>query len=638
MFIREYVTINKKTQTKYVTHRLVESIKTEKGPRQRIIMHLGTLSLPKTQWRKLAAILESRLAGQVPLFEEQNPDVAQVADQAMSHYQFIRSKRQEKVNRQTQENIRSVDLNSATTGDSRSLGPELVANAMWKRLDFETILKSCGFDATHISLAKAVIIGRLVAPSSDLDTWKWFRKRTALAEMTPVDVTVRGKDAFYEITDALFAQKNQLEQRLRNNEVTLFSLQTTLFLYDLTNTYFEGDCQKNELAKRGKSKENRMDCPLVTLALVVDQFGFPVFSQIYSGNQSEPKTLQEILNQVYQDGGLVFTDILPTIVMDRGIATRENIALIQSLKYPYIVIERRTVEKEYEEEFANARETFERIDKNEGKKPANTKTTRQANQTGPEDEDPIVYVKKIPWEQGCRILCLSVGREKKEQAMDALKEKRFLEDITRLKTSVANKNIVLVDKVAERIGKIKGRYPTVTRYYEIKIEMSEDSKKVMSVTWDKKPTREKRSTLTGCYVIETTHENMTAKEIWQHYMTLNRVESAFSDLKTELGMRPVYHHLAERTQAHLFVSVLAYHLLISIEHQLRGNGDHREWMTIKKELSTHQRNTIIVTDNEQRIHHIRVSGMPEVAHQEIYKLLGVKDPLKQKRSLAGSRK
>ena len=203
---------------------------------------------------------------------------------------------------------------------------------------------------------------------------------------------------------------------------------------------------------------------------------------------------------------------------------------------------------------------------------------------------------------------------------------------------MAKKNVILIDKVAERIGRIKGRYPTVNRYYEIKMELSEDQKEVRAVTWDKKIITDKRSILNGCYVIETSHENMTAQEIWHHYMTLTRVESAFSDLKTELGMRPVYYQLAERTKAHLFISVLAYHLLISIEHQLREKGDHREWMTIKKELSTHQRNTIIFTDNGHRIHHIRVSGTTEVVHKEIYKVLGVKNNLRRKHSLFGSRK
>ncbi|WP_207636009.1 IS1634 family transposase [Desulfofarcimen acetoxidans] len=378
MFIHEYVTTNKKTQTKYITHRLVESVKTEKGPRQRIRMHLGTLTLPKTEWRKLASFLEARLAGQVSLFEDLDPDVAKIADQAMEHYLFTQTRQQEKLERKSQEDMYSVDLNSATTGDSRSLGPELVANSMWERLEFDTFLKSCGLDESEISLSKAVIIGRLVAPSSDLGTWKWFCNRTALAEMTPVDVTARGKDAFYEIADVLYAHKSQIEQGLRSNEISLFSLNTTLFLYDLTNTYFEGSCQNNELAARGKSKEKRTDCPLVTLALVVDQYGFPVFSQIYSGNQSEPQTLEEILNQVYTDGGLVFHDILPTIVMDRGIATKENIELIKSKKYPYTIIERRSVEKDYEEDFRNARSTFERIDKNEGIKPLIPLATKQS--------------------------------------------------------------------------------------------------------------------------------------------------------------------------------------------------------------------------------------------------------------------
>jgi transposase len=192
-------------------------------------------------------------------------------------------------------------------------------------------------------------------------------------------------------------------------------------------------------------------------------------------------------------------------------------------------------------------------------------------------------------------------------------------------------------KIGERIGKIKAKYPTVGRYYEIETKVSDDNKKVTEIVWTKKPARQQRSILTGCYVIETTQTNLSAIDIWKQYMQLTRVESAFQDLKSELGLRPVYHQTANRTESHLFIGVLAYHLLNSIEYVLKTNGDTREWKTIKKVLATHERNTIILKGDDRKIYHIRVSGTPEPCHNEIYRTLKIKDHLKRKKTCYFSR-
>lgn len=582
-------------------------------------MELGSLALPKSQWRKLAALLEARLAGQLSLFEDE-AELSRAADHAMAHYDFLQSQQKEKTVRHDQRELVNIDMNSVATSVSRSLGPELVAHTYWERLGFDVLLNDCTLTPTEQSLAKAVIIARLIAPTSDLATWNWLRNQTALLELLPVDLSEIGKDAVYEIADKLLIHKNTLETALRKRETELFPGETTLFLYDLTNTYFEGRCADNHLAKRGKSKEKRSDCPLVTMALVVDQRGFPLHSQIYGGNQSEPETLSDIIQRLYQsDETDLFSDIRPTIVMDRGIATKDNIKLLKENQYPYIVVERRAVEKDYVEEFTNAKSSFKRVDQQAGADLSQEITVTEA-----------VYAKKIPWEDGCRVLCISEGREKKEMAMDTLKEERFLQDLTALQTSVAKGNIKLLEKVGERVGRLKERYPSIARHYDIQFEQNTDQKKVTALTWTKKPTRSERSTLTGCYVIETSHKELSAEEVWRLYTTLTQVEYAFRSLKTDLGVRPVHHQLAERTRGHLFISVLAYHLLICIEHQLRENNDHRKWSTIRKQLATHQRNTVILTDEHDQIHHIRVSGKPESIHQEIYKLLDVTDPLKQK--------
>lgn len=170
---------------------------------------------------------------------------------------------------------------------------------------------------------------------------------------------------------------------------------------------------------------------------------------------------------------------------------------------------------------------------------------------------------------------------------------------------------------------------TRIKYYDIKSTLNEEKTKVEKIFIEKKETRDKRTDLTGCYVIETSHEDLAAEKIWRLYTTLTRVKSSFKALKTDLGMRPVHHQLAERTEGYLFISLLAYHLLNSIEGTLSDNGHNRRWSTVKDELSTHQRTTVVVMDEDNDMHHIRVSGQPESSHREIYKLLDAKDPLKR---------
>lgn len=624
MFIREYKTKNKKLKTTYITHRLIESYRTEKGSRQRIIMHLGKLDIPRKRWEELAAILEARLSGQMSFLEE-DKEIAAVADDALRHNQFIKNRREEEGKIAENADMQEIDLNRVGKTLDRSLGAELVANTIWERLDFDGILKDCGFDTMQLSLAKAVILGRLIKPGSELSTWKWFQNMTALIEMTPYDLTGMGKDMFYEIGDLLFVNKDKIEEGLVKKEKAEFMLNKRIFLYDLTNTYIEGNAKGNKKAKRAKSKEKRTDCPLIALALVVDENGFPLFSQIYEGNKSEPETLADVLKRLEQDGKDVFNGQKPVLIMDKGIATNKNIELIKGKQYEYTVVTRQQAEKDYEKEFAGIK-MF--IETGKGNIPDGWEVV---------DKNDTVYVKKIMGEKACHVLSISTGRTEKERNMDELKEKRFAEDMGKIKKSFEKGNIIAPVKVAERIGKIKGKYPTITRYYEFDIKISDDNKKVTEILWWKKPSRAQRSILTGCYVIESTQINLSGNEIWHQYMQMNRVECAFQDLKSELGLRPINHQTEKRTDAHLFIGVLAYHLLNSIESILKANGDTREWKTIKQELSTHERSTVILNGSNKKIYRIRVSGTPESNHNEIYRKLKVKDPLQSKKTCVFSR-
>ena len=177
----------------------------------------------------------------------------------------------------------------------------------------------------------------------------------------------------------------------------------------------------------------------------------------------------------------------------------------------------------------------------------------------------------------------------------------------------------------------------MAKYYDVTVIEDKVTKKVAYLKCSKKKIRKERTVLSGCYVIETTHKEYDALEIWKLYMTLTNVEGAFRALKTDLGMRPVYHQNKKRTEGHLFISILAYHLLINIERRLREKNDHRKWSTIKTELSAHRRGTIIFIDSNNVINHLRVLGMPESNHKKIYKLLDFKDPTVKIHRLAGVR-
>jgi transposase len=603
MFIRQYRTKNKKNGKVYIKHQLVESYRTEKGPRQRIIMSLGKIDLERSEWRRLAFALEGKLSGQDTLIEE--PEISAAADAAMRNYDFYKIRKKSK---EVRDKSLTIDLEKVGTTACRTLGPELAGTSAWEKLSMNTILKDAGLDKKSRELAKAVILARLISPASEAATLKWIKERSSVAEIINTDLLEIKKDPIYEIADILLYRKEAIEKLLREKEEQIFPNSSTLFLYDLTNTYFEGQCKNNSIARRGKSKERRSDCSLITLALLTDSRGYPVFSQIYKGNVSEPITLSDVLDKLEADIKKTLFSKRPTIVADRGIATKANIALLEERDYPYMVIERKKTEADYIKEFEKAEDSFDKIVKDSG----------------------TIYFKKVKSGNKARLLVASEAKKEKEEAMDSLKETRFLEDARKLKKSIARGNIILLSKIQIRIGRLMQKYPTVAKYYDMDTETDKAGKKVLALRISKKKEkRDNRKVLTGCYVIETTHRDMKAADILKSYHSLTRIEAAFKSLKTDLGIRPVYHQTAERSMGHLFISVLAYHLLNTIELNLLSKGEASKWSTIRDELSTHMRTTVILAGVDGGIHHIRVSSRPEPGHQEIYNLLEIKDPLKR---------
>ncbi len=614
MFIRETKTHNKKTGKVYVKHTLVESFRSPTGPRQRTIMQLGEIPLPKEDWPALASELERRISGQpgsgLPGFQAAAVSVA--ADLAMRGFGTRARLKADNVESERDACFASVNLKTATSGESRSIGAELAVDAAWKALGMPSILKELGFSAADRSMAEAVVAARLIAPGSDLAAWRWMREASAIGEVTEERLADAGRNQVYKATDRLLARKDLLEKHLRDKESKLFpAVDQRLFLFDLTNFYMEGQCLGNSFAQHGKSKEKRSDCRLVSLAMAVDGRGFPIFSKVYPGNIGEPATLEQVLREAGVIGGEPLLEFARTaVVMDRGIATDANLALLSEHGLDHICIERGARDRRHLDIFAGAEAD-----------PEFTVVEREGGHT--------IRIRKMPADADGRVevLCVSSARRGKEEAMLARWEERASADLVRLCESVGKGNIKSRDKITRKIGRLEERYAGLSRRFGW--ELADDTGKpgdVLSMSFSRKAlvedSPEGGNPLLGAYVISTTLGGLDAGEIWSLYMTQTRVEAAFKSLKSDLGTRPIHHQNAERTEAHLFVSVLAYHLLNFIEQRLREAGDTRKWSTIRTALATHQRNTLILVDAEKAIHHIRQTGAPEAAHLDIYGKIG----------------
>ncbi|MDR1639416.1 MAG: hypothetical protein LBT59_06965 [Clostridiales bacterium] len=389
--------------------------------KQTTVMNLGKLALPRKQWPELALLLESMINKQIVMDGAFSSAIMDLAKECMKSNKVYPQVTVTNIHSK-EKPPRNVDMREIKVRNKRTLGPELVCQWAWDKLQISSILKKANFTQKDIGMARAAVFGRMIYPGSERRTYAWAQDRSSLFEFPDFDVSQYGIDQFYNISDMVYNAKKTIEDELYSIENKLFPpSDNVVFHYDLTNTYFEGGALRNTCGKRGKSKEKRTDCPLMSLSLAVRNDGFPVYSCIYSGNQPEP-----------------------------------IIEMLQCEKFDYVVVRREDETKNYKDIFKNGRETF--------------------------------------------------------------------------------------DVVSEGL---------------------------------------------------------------------------------------VFHQTNERSSAHIFVTLLAYHLVIAILNTLSKHGDKRSWATLRDILFTHCRFSLFHEDKlKGKAVNIRMSGVPEEEHLEIYKKLGITDYLK----------
>ena len=595
MYIRQ--TISKQKGKIYTNYLLVESVSTEKGPRQRTICSLGSLKpRPKEEWLALARKVERALSGEPSLFPESDTEVASLVRKAQEY-----RRRKATPPSSPPDQCISVIPDRVELRSARSAGAVHVGWCLAQRLGLPDILAECGFSPAEQLLTLALILNRLIAPGSEHATPDWLRS-TAFSDILATDISL-SDDTLYRHLDRLYPIRGAMEKALSERERTLFNLDQSIFLYDLTSTYFEGGMAHNPLAKRGYSRDQRPDCQQVVVGLVLSRDGFPLAHEVFPGNTADTATVEAMLTILTIWVGCSRN---ATVIVDRGMASEENLSLIKRQGLHYCVAgrqgERLAFLSDFEEE-----DGWQELYR-EGKS--------------------RVWVKRMEKDQITSILCLSEGRMEKDRAIREREEGHFRQDLDRLRKRITEGRLLRPSLIHQAIGRIKERYPRVARYYSVTYEEKDHALTVS----EKTEARSRAEELDGGYLLKTDRTDLSGEEIWRMYTLLTRVESAFRDMKSPLSERPIFHQLPHRTETHIFLCVLAYHLLITIEHTLREHGDHRSWETIRNILSTHQVVTVVLPTSDGGELHIRRGVKPEEKHRDIYQKLHIpEEPMKPRK-------
>jgi transposase len=512
MFIRPCH--RKKNGKQHAYWALVESYRTARGPRQRVVAYLGQLD-EKGRLGVKEAAKGRPVARQKKLFEEVQPRWVE------------------------------VDTSRVRVENRRDFGGPWLALEIVRRLGLKDFL-----DATipkgqeeipWSSMALVLVISRLCNPSSELHIAEHFYRKTALAELLGVPACKVNEQRLYRGLDVVLPHKEALEIFLKNNLGEMFQLEYDLLLYDVTSTYFEGEAQGNPRAQRGYSRDHRPDCKQVCIALVVSKCGMPIGYEVFAGNRTDVTTLKEIVETMEKRYGKADR----IWVGDRGMMSEKNIEFLKQDQRRYIVGTPKSALKKFEQELLRE----------------NWRSIREG-----------LEVKLCPSPDGEEtfILCRSRDRREKEKAMHERFEKRIEEGLKKIEASCGKQKCAPV-KIATRVGKLMGRNSRAAGLFDVDVKTEPDGR--AKVVWRKIDAwRDWAQLSEGCYLLRSNVTDWSAEDLWKAYIQLTEAEAAFRIYKSDLRIRPIWHQKDERVLAHILVCFLAYVLWKMMGELCRAAG------------------------------------------------------------------
>lgn len=597
MYIRKTKKQDPKTGKPYFTYQLVESSRTEKGPRQKILLSMGSdIELPAEDLPILAQRIEEIVCGYVNVIIAHSATVETLAQEYASLLINRQANQSKTISESTETppDYQSIDLETIEYQEPRTVGVEHLLLSFASELNLQKELASLGFSEKEINLALGTIIARAAFPKSERATYEWLTTKSGLGELLGFNYKDTSLDHLYRISDKLFQNKESIEKHLEKAQQNIHGYQNTMILYDLTNTYMEGRSKGNPKAQRGRSKEKRTDCPLITLGLVINEHGFITRSSFLSGNVSEPGTLQKAIDGLSSGEDL----FKPTIVMDAGISSEENLTWMRQKGYKYIVSARQD-SPSYELE--DALVPVGDIEKT-GVKAALVKTNDNTEK----------------W-----LYCESEAKGSVAAEMKKAYQKKIEADLEEVKASLQKpRGKKKYEQVLERIGRLKEKHKAISGCYQIDVKASEDKKTAVEITWkaDESKIEDK---LNNHYFLRTNHVDLQINELWDLYDSIRTIEDSFRFMKSALGMRPVYHQKEGRVDGHLWITILAYHLIQSCLYRLKQGGIFHHWETVRNRMSGRIRVTMKADAKEGKTLYHRNTTKAEIQQQEIYKALNM---------------
>jgi transposase len=536
---------------------LMESYRTARGPRQRVVAYLGQLDEPERLGVKSAA--EGRPARQVRLFDNVRPAWVE------------------------------VDVKRVRVENRRDFGGPWLGLQLLEQLGlpdfFRQVMPAGQEDISWPLMALVLVLCRLCQPSSELYIAEHFYTQSALADLLGIPADKINESRLYRALDALLPHKEALEGFLKNRLGELFGLEYDLLLYDVTSTYFEGLAAANPLAQRGYSRDHRPDCKQVCIGLVVSKCGMPLGYEVFAGNRADVTTLPEIVQTMERRYGRADR----IWVGDRGMVSAENIAFLQQGGRRYIIGTPKSMLKQFERELLAA----------------DWHTIRDG-----------LEVKLCPAPDGVEtfVLCRSRDRREKEKAMHERFERRIEEGLQRIAAGCARQRLEPV-AVAQRMGRLLGQNSRAAGLFHTEIKPAPDGRATLQ--WRKvEQWRDWAALSEGCYLLRSNVTDWSDEDLWRAYIQLTEAEAAFRIHKSDLRLRPIWHQKEDRVLAHILVCFLAYVLWKTLAQSCQRAGLGHEPRRVFDELGRIQLVDVVLPTRQGTEIRRRCVTQP-TAHQAI---------------------
>jgi transposase len=557
---------------------LVRSVRSGRRVRQEVVAQLGELNAEGRVRAKALARQMTGRAEQYELFEprERTPVTA------------------------------NVRVDQVRLERGRRFGDVWLGWTVWRALELDSVCEELiprgAASVSWATMAAILVIARLCEPSSELHIAEDWYRRTALEDLLGIPPDVVNDDRLYRALDRLVAQKPALEQHLKQRLGELFELDYDLLLYDVTSTYFEGQMLCNPQAQRGYSRDHRPDCKQVCIALVVTREGIPLGYEVFAGNRTDVTTVEEIVDTMEERYGLARR----VWVMDRGMTSAENIAWLQQTGRRYLIGTPKSELKKWAKTIADQHDW---------------KTVRDG-----------LEVKLCPGPEGSEtfVLCRSADRREKEAAMRERFSQRIEEGLRKLDGRLERSRKALDRGPLERqIGRLLQRNSRAGGRFVARLVEDKSRASGVRLQWSIRPEWDDWATYSeGCYVLRTNVSDWTPEDLWQTYIQLTEAEAAFRIQKSDLSLRPIWHHREDRTQAHILVCFLAYVMWKTLEQWQKRAGLGNSPRTILFELRDIQSTDVVlpVVGEPKRELRIRCVVRPDRAQAALLDRLGLRLP------------